>query len=77
MLVLRDPMRTTLVGILLGAPAAYITLRSTASLLFGVGAFDPATFFSCAGGLMVVGVAASAWAARRATQTDPAVALRQ
>ena len=77
MLVLRDPMRTTLIGILLGAPAAYLTLRSTASLLFGVGAFDLATFFSCAGGLMVAGIAASAWAARRATQTDPAVALRQ
>jgi ABC-type antimicrobial peptide transport system permease subunit len=68
----------TLVGISLvvGLAGAFAATRLLNSLLFGVGASDPATFAGIA--LLVSAVAfIAAWLpARRATRVDPIVALR-
>jgi putative ABC transport system permease protein len=68
----------TLVGIslLLGLAGAFAATRLLNSLLFGVGASDPATF---AGIVILVSAVAfiAAWLpARRATRVDPIIALR-
>jgi ABC-type lipoprotein release transport system permease subunit len=46
------------------------------ALLFGIGAGDPITIVAVAVVLAVVACAASALPARRASRTDPIVALR-
>ena len=68
----------TLVGIsvVIGLAGAFAATRLLSSLLFGVGASDPATFISIV--FLVSGVAfIAAWVpARRATRVDPIIALR-
>lgn len=76
LLVLRDPLVTTLAGVAAGIPAAYLLMRSIRSLLFDVAVFDPAIVVTCAAGLVVCGLLAAAWPARRATRVDPVATLR-
>jgi predicted permease len=68
----------TLVGIslIVGLAGAFAATRLLSSLLFGVGASDPATFIAIV--LLVSAVAfVAAWLpARRATRVDPIIALR-
>jgi putative ABC transport system permease protein len=68
----------TLVGISLiaGIAGAFAATRLLNSLLFGVGASDPGTFFGIV--VLVSGVAfLAAWIpARRAMRVDPIIALR-
>jgi len=75
-LVLRQAVRLTTVGIVLGIAAGLVATRGLQVLLFGVGAQDPTTFVSVASGLFVVALLASAIPARRAARLDPVVALR-
>ena len=76
LLVLRDPLVTTLAGVAAGIPAAYLLMRSISSLLFEVAVFDPTSVLACAAGLVLCGLLAAAWPARRATRVDPVAALR-
>lgn len=65
-----------LLGAAIGLPASWIAARAIRGLLFDVGASDPTTFIAVL--LLLGGVAALAGylPARRATQVDPAIALR-
>jgi ABC-type antimicrobial peptide transport system permease subunit len=75
-LILRDPVRTTLAGIVVGTPASYLLMRSASSLLFGVRPFDPVALLLCAGVLSAATLAAALWPALRATRIDPAATFR-
>jgi predicted permease len=63
-------------GVALGLVGALVLSRSLASLLYGVAAADPATFFGAAFALVMAGVAAALIPARRAVGVDPVMALR-
>jgi ABC-type antimicrobial peptide transport system permease subunit len=63
------------IGVLLGLAAAAATARFMSSLLYGVGALDPATYLVVALGLSAAAVLASWLPARRAAAVDPAEAL--
>jgi putative ABC transport system permease protein len=75
-LVLRDGLRLTAVGVVLGVAGAVAATRALASLLFGVSPLDPLTFASV---IVVLGAAAAiacAIPAWRAARVDPVIALR-
>lgn len=75
-LVLGRGMRLVLVGVLIGIAGAAALARLLGSILFGVKPLDPLTFGGLAVALGAVALAASYLPARRATSTDPLVALR-
>ena len=64
------------VGIVLGLVAAMGLSRLVSSLLFGVGAMDPLTYFGAAAVLGTVALIASLLPARRAIALDPVRSLR-
>jgi putative ABC transport system permease protein len=75
-LVLKQGVALTAVGLAVGLAGALVLGRSLSSLLFGVGATDPLSFAAVSVVLLGVGVLASYIPARRATKTDPMIALR-
>jgi putative ABC transport system permease protein len=76
MMILRQGLLLTLVGIGIGLLGALALTRIMSSLLFGVGASDPMTFAGIAVLLAVVSLIACYIPARRATRVDPMIALR-
>ena len=75
-MVMRQGMRATAAGTVAGVGAALAITRVIASLLYGVGAADPATFAVIPALLAAVSLAACYLPARRATRVDPLSALR-
>jgi putative ABC transport system permease protein len=75
-LVLKQGITLTAVGLVIGLGGALALGRSLSSLLFGVGATDPLSLAAVSVVLLGVGLLASYIPARRATKTDPMVALR-
>jgi ABC-type antimicrobial peptide transport system permease subunit len=75
-MVLRESGRLLATGLGAGLAAALVLTRFLASLLYGVGAVDPATFTAVAASLVAVGLVASYLPARRASRTNPMEALR-
>ena len=75
-LVLRSAAAVTGVGLAVGLPAAAATGRGLATLLYGVGPYDAATFMAVAAVVVLTALAASAIPARRAARVDPMIALR-
>ena len=75
-LVVRQGMRLSLVGVVIGLTAALGVSRVLSSLLYGIRPTDPITYISVAVVLTSVTLLASYIPARRATKVDPLVALR-
>jgi predicted permease len=75
-LVLMQGLRVTLYGIAAGIVAALAVTRFLASLLYGVGATDPATFAAVVPLVAGVAITATAFPAWRAARIDPAKWLR-
>jgi putative ABC transport system permease protein len=75
-LVLRQGMGLVVIGVGIGLAGALALTRVIGSLLFEVGARDPATFSAVGILLAAVAFIACYVPARRATKVDPMVALR-
>ena len=76
-LVVIAALKLLMAGVIIGVAGAALLSRSLESLLFGVSAFDPATYATAAFSVVMVGLAAATWPALRASRIDPVRALRQ
>jgi putative ABC transport system permease protein len=75
-MVMRQGAVLALLGVVLGVAIGLGVTRSLAFFLYGVSPFDPLTFAAAALALLVAGIVATFFPARRATLVDPVVALR-
>jgi putative ABC transport system permease protein len=75
-LVVGHGVKLAALGTAIGIAAAFGLTRLMASLLFGVGAYDPVAFVAASILLLLVAIAACYIPARRAIAVDPMVALR-
>ena len=74
--VLGEGLRVAIVGAVIGVLVARAGGRLLQSLVYGVGTTDPASFAAAVLVLMIVVIAGSWVPARRASVTDPAIALK-
>lgn len=75
-LTLGDGLGITLIGVGIGIGVALGVSRLISSYLYGVSAYDPITFIGVTLLLIFVSLLACFLPARRASRTDPIVALR-
>jgi len=75
-LVLFDGLRLVAVGTVLGLAASFTLSRFFASQISGVPINDPSTFSAVVGAVVIAGIGACVFPARRAASVDPLVALR-
>jgi predicted permease len=75
-LVLSQGMLTTGIGIVIGLVGAFVLTTFMQTLLFGVGSRDLPVFAGVTIMLLIVAIAACYIPAKRATEVDPMVALR-
>jgi putative ABC transport system permease protein len=75
-LILRQGMALVTVGVIFGIAASLGLTRLIASLLYGISASDPLTFFLLSTAVVLVAFVACWLPARRATLVDPIQALR-
>ncbi len=75
-MVVTQGARVVGVGVAIGLVVAVASTRALGSLLFGVAAFDAATFVAMSLSLVAVGLLASYLPARRASNVDPIESLR-
>jgi macrolide transport system ATP-binding/permease protein len=75
-MVLRDGMRLTAIGALIGIAISLGVSRFLVKLLFGVSPTDAATLGGVSVLLLIVALAASYFPARRAARIDPLAAIR-
>ncbi len=76
-MVVGGGMKLALVGVALGVAGSLALANLVASMLFGVTAFDPASYAATAIVLLAVAMLACYVPARRAMRVDPIIALRQ
>jgi len=75
-MVLKDGVRMTMAGILIGLLGAMALTRLMGTMLYGVRSTDPLTFISVAALLGIIALLACYVPARRAMRVDPMEALR-
>ena len=75
-LILKQGLLLTIVGVVVGLAAAFALTRLLSGLLFGVTAVDATTFASISVLLVIVSLLACYLPARRAMRIDPLTALR-
>ena len=75
-LVVGHGLKLGVLGVTIGLALSFALTRLVASFLFGISASDPLTYVTVSVVLMTVALGASLGPARRATGTDPLVALR-
>jgi predicted permease len=75
-MVVRQGLRLTLIGVAFGLAGAALATRMMSSLLFGIRAVDPLTYCAVAAALLAAAALASYVPAHRASTVDPAGALR-
>jgi predicted permease len=76
-LIMKDGMKTALLGTTLGLAGAYAVGRTMQGMWFGASAFDPGRFAAVAATLIGAALVACYVPARRAASVDPLVALRE
>jgi predicted permease len=76
-IIVREGLRLSVSGLMLGLVGALWVVRAGSGLLFGVTATDPLTFMTVSLLLTAIAAAACYFPARRAMKVDPIVALRQ
>ena len=75
-MILRDAGTLAALGIAIGLAAAWMLSRLLNSMLYEVGAHDPATFIVVAALIGGIAMLASMIPARRAARIDPLAAMR-
>lgn len=75
-MILKQGLKLTLSGVVVGLLGSFVLTRVLSSLLFGINSSDVSTFIGVAVVLTLVGIAASIVPAIRATRVSPAVCLR-
>ena len=75
-LVMREVLILVAVGIAIGVPAALLSSRLVASMLFGLRATDAASLLAAVAVMLLIAALAGYLPARRASRVDPMVALR-
>ncbi len=75
-LVMREVLILVAVGIAIGVPAALLSSRLVASMLFGLRATDSASLLAAIAVMLAIAALAGYLPARRASRVDPMVALR-
>lgn len=75
--VLKEGLKLTLAGMVLGTGVALVLGRGMSSLLYGVKPLDPITFLGVIIVVVATSIAALTVPARRALRVDPMVALRE
>ena len=75
-LIMRQGTILAAIGIVVGLGLAFAMAKGVSFFLYGVGAFEPLTYGGMAAALLVSGLLATWFPARRATRVDPVKALR-
>ena len=75
-MVLNEGLRTVLLGVAIGAAAAFLLIRALKDILFGVPPGDPVAYLSVCLSVILAGCIASSLPAIRAAKMDPLKALR-